>query len=232
MMNHKGNGNGDKHDEHTAVDRKLKSKNFLATFELNFPPVNDEQIEAAVEDILVAVGEDPQREGLVDTPRRVARAYTEMLSGYRTDPAALLNNALFDVDYDDMVIVKDIEFASLCEHHMLPFVGHAHVAYIPNGKVVGLSKIPRIVDMFAQRLQVQERMTRQIAAFISEVLNPVGVGVVVEGVHMCSMIRGVEKHDTSMTTSAMLGTFREKSKTRNEFLSHLNRARSRHSGGF
>jgi|FLYN01.1.fsa_nt_gi GTP cyclohydrolase I len=228
-MNKDNEGNG----KHLAeVERKLQSKKFLAAFELDFPPVNHEQMEAAVESILVAVGEDPQREGLVDTPRRVARAYEEMLSGYRTDPTALLNNALFDVDYDDMVIVKDIEFASFCEHHLLPFVGHAHVAYIPNGKVIGLSKIPRIVDMFAQRLQVQERMTRQIAEFINEILNPVGVGVVVEGVHMCSMIRGVEKHDASMTTSAMLGTFREKSKTRNEFLAHLNRAGSKHPSGF
>ncbi len=216
----------------TKMDRKLQSKKFLEAFELNFPPVNGEQIEAAVEDILIAVGEDPRREGLLGTPDRVARAYEELLSGYRADPAALINNALFNVDYDDMVIVKDIEFASMCEHHMLPFVGHAHVAYIPNGKVIGLSKIPRIVDMFAQRLQVQERMTRQIAEFINEVLNPVGVGVVVEGVHMCSMIRGVEKHDSNMTTSAMLGTFRERSKTRNEFLAHLNRPKSNHLAGF
>ena len=230
-MTNKANSDG-KQVSPAEVDRKLKSKDFLATFELNFPPVNNEQIEAAIEDILVAVGEDPQREGLLNTPQRVARAYEEMLEGYRTDPVALLNNALFDVEYDDMVIVKDIEFASLCEHHMLPFVGHVHVAYIPNGKVIGLSKIPRIVDMFAQRLQVQERMTRQIAEFINEVINPVGVGVVAEGVHMCSMIRGVEKHDASMTTSAMLGTFREKSKTRSEFLAHLNRSRSAHLGGF
>lgn len=213
------------------VEVKLRSEDFLRTFELDFPPINCEQIEAATEDILVAVGEDPQREGLLGTPARVARAYEELLSGYRTDPAALLNNALFDVEYDDMVIVKDIEFASLCEHHMLPFIGHAHVAYIPNGKVIGLSKLPRIVDMFAQRLQVQERMTRQIAEFVHEILNPAGVGVVVEGVHMCSMIRGVEKHDSSMTTSTMLGTFREKSKTRNEFLAHLNRPRSSNSFG-
>jgi GTP cyclohydrolase I len=231
-MVNKIDGSDDKHRAPAEMNRKLKSKDFLATFELNFPPVNGEQIEAAIEDILVAVGEDPQREGLMNTPQRVARAYEEMLEGYRTDPVALLNNALFDVEYDDMVIVKDIEFASLCEHHMLPFVGHVHVAYIPNGKVIGLSKIPRIVDMFAQRLQVQERMTRQIAEFINEVINPVGVGVVAEGVHMCSMIRGVEKHDASMTTSAMLGTFREKSKTRSEFLSHLNRSRNSHVGGF
>jgi len=224
----KQDGNG----KPTSMDRKLQSKKFLKAFELNYPPVNGEQIESAVENILVALGEDPQREGLVGTPNRVARAYEELLSGYRTDPAALLNNALFNVEYDDMVIVKDIEYASFCEHHMLPFVGHAHVAYIPNGKVIGLSKIPRIVDMFAQRLQVQERMTRQIAEFINEVLNPAGVGVVVEGVHLCSMIRGVEKHDSNMTTSTMLGTFRERSKTRNEFLAHLNRPKSNHLPGF
>jgi GTP cyclohydrolase IA len=213
------------------VEVKLRSEDFLRTFELDFPAINCEQIEAATENILVAVGEDPQREGLQGTPSRVARAYEELLSGYRTDPVALLNGALFDVEYDDMVIVKDVEFASLCEHHMLPFLGHAHIAYIPSGKVIGLSKIPRIVDMFAQRLQVQERMTRQIAEFVNEVLNPVGVGVVVEGVHMCSMIRGVEKHDSSMTTSTMLGTFREKSKTRSEFLAHLNRPRNSNSLG-
>jgi GTP cyclohydrolase IA len=227
MNNDDGNGK-----QGTKMDRKLQSKKFLETFELNFPPVNGEQIEAAVENILVAVGEDPQREGLLGTPNRVARAYAELLSGYRADPVAVINNAMFDVDYDDMVIIKDIEFASMCEHHMLPFVGHAHVAYIPNGKVIGLSKIPRIVDIFAQRLQVQERMTRQIADFINQVLNPVGVGVVVEGVHMCSMIRGVEKHDSNMTTSAMLGTFRECSMTRNEFLAHLNRPKSNHLPGF
>jgi GTP cyclohydrolase I len=227
-MNNDDERNG---KQFTEFDRKLQSKKFLEAFELNFPAINGEQIEAAVENILLAVGEDPQRAGLLGTPNRVARAYEELLGGYRTDPAALINNAFFDVDYDDMVIVQDIEFASLCEHHMLPFIGHAHVAYIPNGKVIGLSKIPRVVDMFAQRLQVQERMTRQIAEFINEILNPAGVGVVVEGVHMCSMIRGVEKHDSNMTTSAMLGTFRERSKTRNEFLAHLSRPKNKHFSG-
>lgn len=202
---------------------KLVSEDFLREFELGLPPVDQAAIERATRQILEAVGEDPSREGLEKTPERVARAYEELLSGYRTDPAKLINGALFDVDYSDMVIVRDIEFSSLCEHHMLPFYGHVHVAYIPNDKVVGLSKIPRIVDMFARRLQVQERMTRQIADFINEVLQPQGVAVVAEGVHMCSMIRGVEKHDSSMTTSAMLGVFREDATTRTEFLAHLGR---------
>jgi len=202
---------------------KLASAEFIKAFELDLPPVNHPLIEDSTVSILQAVGEDPSREGLVKTPDRVARMYDELLSGYRTDPAAVINEALFEVDYNDMVIVKNIEFYSLCEHHMLPFLGHVHVAYIPNGKVVGLSKIPRIVDMFARRLQVQERMTRQIADFINEVLNPQGVAVVAEGVHMCSMMRGVKKSDSSMTTSAMLGTFRDDLTTRMEFLNHLGR---------
>ncbi|HNT55602.1 MAG TPA: GTP cyclohydrolase I FolE, partial [Anaerolineaceae bacterium] len=147
-----------------------------------------ETIQVAVRQILTAVGEDADRQGLQRTPDRVARAYQELLSGYRTDPLALVNDALFDVEYDEMVVVRDIEFYSLCEHHMLPFIGRAHVAYIPNGRVIGLSKIPRIVDMFARRLQVQERMTRQIADLLCELLNPAGVGVVVEALHLCSMI--------------------------------------------
>lgn len=207
----------------TEIDNKMKSKDFLRIFELGLPPVDGERIEQATTEILTAVGEDPNREGLLNTPHRVAKMYTELLSGYRTDPIKLINNAIFDVEYDDMVIVKDIEFSSLCEHHMLPFLGHAYVAYIPRGKVIGLSKIPRIVDMFASRLQVQERMTRQIANFINEVLDPLGVAVVVDGKHMCSMMRGVEKHDSSMTTSTMLGAFRSNQSTRNEFMAHLGR---------
>ena len=167
---------------------------------------------------------DRLREGLTRTPLRVAKALTELLSGYRVDPAKLINNALFSVDYDDMVIVRDIPYNSLCEHHMLPFLGKAHVAYIPNGKVIGLSKIPRIVDMFSQRLQVQERMTRQIADFITDVLEPKGVAVVLDGIHMCSMIRGVKKHGSGMTTSAMLGVFRDDERTRAEFMAHVQRA--------
>ncbi len=186
-------------------------------------PMNRDAIRAATRQILLAVGENPDREGLQRTPERVARAYDELLSGYRTDPVALVNEAIFEEDYDEMVIVRDIEFYSLCEHHMLPFIGRAHVAYIPNGKVIGLSKIPRIVDMFARRLQVQERLTRQVAEFLDTLLRPQGVAVVMEGVHMCSMVRGVKKHDSRMTTSAMLGAFRENLATRQEFLNNISR---------
>jgi GTP cyclohydrolase I len=185
--------------------------------------INTEAVENAVRSMLAAFGEDPQREGLVNTPRRVAHMYPELLSGYRADPAKLINGALFKVDYDDMVIVRDIEYFSLCEHHMLPFMGRAHVAYIPSGQVIGLSKIPRIVDMYARRLQVQERMTRQIADFLHDLLKPQGVAVVVEGLHLCAMMRGVKKHDARMTTSSMLGSFRKSINTRQEFLDHLNR---------
>ena len=186
-----------------------------------------ESIEKAVEEILVGVGENPEREGLLRTPHRVAKAYKELLSGYRMDPKALINNAVFDVVYDQMVIVRDIEFASMCEHHMLPFMGRAHVAYIPSDKVIGLSKIPRIVDLFSKRLQVQERMTTQIADYIDVVLKPKGVAVVVEGLHMCMMLRGVKKHDARMTTSAMLGKFREDLSTRMEFLDNISRGAER-----
>lgn len=182
-----------------------------------------ESIEDAVRQILSAIGEDPQREGLAYTPQRIARSYEEILAGYRTDPVELINNALFDVDYDDMVVVRDIEFYSLCEHHMLPFIGRAHVAYLPQGKVIGLSKIPRIVDMFARRLQVQERMTRQIVDFLTEALKPLGAGVVVEALHLCSTMRGVKKHEARMTTSSMIGSFRTNLATREEFLDSISR---------
>jgi len=175
----------------------------------------------SVSQILQAIGEDPAREGLVRTPERVARAYQEILGGYQTDPVQLVNGALFNVDYDEMVIVKDIEYYSLCEHHMLPFFGRAHVAYVPKGRVIGLSKIPRIVDMFAHRLQVQERMTQQIAEFIQEMINPWGVGVVIEGQHLCMMMRGIKKEQAKMTTSAMLGGFRKRLETRMEFLNRI-----------
>jgi GTP cyclohydrolase I len=178
-------------------------------------------ITSSVSEILKAIGEDPTREGLVRTPERVARAYQEILGGYKIDPVQLINGALFTVDYDEMVIVKDIEYYSLCEHHMLPFFGKAHVAYVPKGKVLGLSKIPRIVDMFAHRLQVQERMTQQIAEFIQEVINPWGVGVVIEGQHLCMMMRGIKKEQAKMTTSAMLGGFRKRLETRMEFLNRI-----------
>jgi GTP cyclohydrolase I len=178
-------------------------------------------IEAAVRAILTNVGEDPDRQGLEGTPDRIARMYDEVLGGYTVELEKLVNGALFDVAYDEMIVVKDIEFYSMCEHHMLPFFGKAHVAYIPSDKVIGLSKIPRIVEMFARRLQVQERMTRQIADTVDEILNPQGVAVVIEGSHMCSMMRGVKKQEASMVTSAMLGCFKESDKTRNELLSHL-----------
>lgn len=186
--------------------------------------IDQEAIRGSVYTMLQAFGEDPQREGLLNTPERVARMYVELLAGYRTDPVALVNDALFDVAYDEMVIVRDIDFYSLCEHHMLPFLGRAHIAYIPNGRVIGLSKIPRIVDMFARRLQVQERMTRQVAEFINEVLHPKGVAVVVEALHLCSMMRGVKKHDARMTTSTMLGTFRSELAVRMEFLDNISRS--------
>jgi GTP cyclohydrolase IA len=185
--------------------------------------IDTEAIENSVRAMLTAFGENPDREGLQNTPKRVARMYPELLSGYRTDVHKLVNGAIFNVTYDDMVIVRDIEYFSLCEHHMLPFMGRAHVAYIPSGQVIGLSKIPRIVDMFSRRLQVQERMTRQIADFLHDLLKPQGVAVVVEGLHLCAMMRGVKKHDARMTTSAMLGSFRKSINTRQEFLDHLNR---------
>lgn len=181
------------------------------------------EIQDAVEKLLAAFGEDVGRQGLERTPERVARMYDELLAGYRVDPYALLNNAIFDVDYDDMVIVRDIEFYSMCEHHLLPFLGKAHVAYIPTGKVIGLSKIPRIVDLFARRLQVQERMTNQISEFLDAAINPLGVAVVLEGLHLCSKIRGVKKSESRMVTSSMTGVFRTNQKTRQEFMLHLER---------
>jgi GTP cyclohydrolase I len=185
--------------------------------------MDHKKVEEAVRDILASVGEDPEREGLRDTPERVGRMYDELLSGYRMDPQALVNGALFDVAYDEMVVVRDIEFASLCEHHLLPFLGHAHVAYIPRGKILGLSKVPRVVEMYARRLQVQERMTREIADFLTEILNPLGVAVVLEAIHLCSMIRGVKKANARMVTSAMCGIFRRDPRTRTEFLEHIHR---------
>ena len=172
-----------------------------------------------VREILRGIGEDPEREGLVKTPQRVERAMRDITAGYTQDPISILNEALFTVDSDEMVIVKDIEVYSLCEHHMLPFFGKAHVAYLPAGRVVGLSKIPRLVDMFAKRLQVQERLTNQIASTIQDVIKPRGVGVVVEARHFCMMMRGVQKQNSVAISSAMLGDFRENRATRDEFLS-------------
>lgn len=183
---------------------------------------NDE-IECAVGMILEAIGEDVEREGLLNTPGRVSRMYEELTAGYHVDPERLINGAIFDVQYNEMVLVRDIDYYSLCEHHMLPFLGKAHVAYIPNGKVIGLSKIPRIVEMFARRLQVQERMTQQIAEFLNETLHPQGVAVVVEGLHMCAAMRGVKKANARMTTSAMLGEFNTDQTTRSEFFEHIQR---------
>jgi GTP cyclohydrolase I len=181
------------------------------------------EIQSAVQRILQAIGEDPEREGLKRTPERIARMYTELLSGYQMDPVLMVNDALFEVKYDEMVIVRDIEFYSLCEHHLLPFLGRVHVAYIPDGKVLGLSKIPRIVDLYARRLQVQERMTRQIADFIRDLLHPQGVAVVVEALHLCMSMRGVQKHNARLTTSAMHGAFRANLATRQEFLENISR---------
>lgn len=182
-----------------------------------------EKIEDSVRVILNEVGEDPERQGLERTPYRVSKMYNEILRGYHQNPQELINGAMFDVKYDEMVVVTNIEYYSMCEHHMLPFYGIVHVGYIPQGKVVGLSKIPRIVDMFAKRLQVQENMTQQIADVLWENLNPEGVGVVAEGFHMCMMMRGVQKDQAKMVTSALLGSFKDDEKTRSEFL-HLIRS--------
>jgi GTP cyclohydrolase I len=188
--------------------------------------IDENSIEDAVIQLLKAFGEEPSRPGLIRTPGRVAQMYKELLVGYRIDPVAMVNDALFEVTYDEMVLVRDIEFYSLCEHHLLPFMGRAHVAYFPRGKVIGLSKIPRVVDLFSRRLQLQERLTRQIADFINELLDPHGVAVVVEGLHLCTMMRGVRKHEARMTTSTMLGAFRTSLATRQEFLDNISRGAS------
>jgi GTP cyclohydrolase IA len=180
-------------------------------------------VESAVRSILAEIGEDPDRQGLLGTPERVHRMYTELTAGYHVDAQRLMNGAVFEVDYSEMVVVKDIPFYSLCEHHLLPFFGAAAVAYIPRGRVVGLSKIPRIVEMYARRLQVQERLTQQIADFLQTHLEPRGVGVVMEATHLCAVMRGVRKPGTIMTTSAVLGIFRSADRTRAEFFSHLER---------
>jgi GTP cyclohydrolase I len=181
----------------------------------------NDTMQELVKRILEELGEDPDREGLVKTPKRVDRALRFLTSGYSADIDAVLNEALFSVDYNEMVIVRDIDFYSLCEHHLLPFFGKCHVAYIPNGRVIGLSKIPRLVDIFARRLQLQERMTNQIAETIREKINPLGVAVVCEGTHLCMAMRGVEKQNSYTITSAMLGAFRDQVRTRMEFLELL-----------
>ena len=185
------------------------------------PPMNEERVRAAVETLLTEVGEDPAREGLVRTPARVAEALKFLTGGYGQDVDAVLNDALFSVECNEMVIVRDIDFYSLCEHHMLPFFGKCHVAYLPRGRVVGLSKIPRLVEVFCRRLQIQERLTNQIAEVISDKLDPLGVGVVVEATHLCMLMRGVEKQNTFALTSAMRGAFRSDARTRMEFLELL-----------
>ena len=176
------------------------------------------KIEELISELLFQIGEDPEREGIVNTPERVAKAWKFLANGYKQDLKLIINNAIFIESYDEMVTVKDIDFFSLCEHHLLPFFGKAHVSYLPNGKIIGLSKIPRIVEMYSRRLQVQERMTQQIAESLNDVLNPKGVAVVLEGQHMCMQRRGVEKQNSYATTSSMTGQFRKDSKTRDEFL--------------
>jgi len=176
-----------------------------------------------IRQLLAELGEDPSREGLLDTPKRVEKALTFLTSGYAADVDATLNNALFSVDYNEMVIVRDIDFYSLCEHHLLPFFGKCHVAYIPQGRVLGLSKIPRLVDIFARRLQIQERLTNQIANTLREKVDPLGVAVVMEATHLCMSMRGVEKQNSFAATSAMLGVFREDARTRMEFLELIKR---------
>lgn len=187
--------------------------------------MNQEKVKDLVKTLLTEIGEDPKREGLLSTPSRVAKAYEFLTRGYQQDIDEVLNKAIFNERYDEMVLVKNIDFYSMCEHHLLPFYGKVHVAYIPNGKIVGLSKIPRIVEVFARRLQVQERMTQQIADTIEKHLQPNGVAVVSEAFHMCMMMRGVEKQNSSATASAMLGVFQDDARTRMEFLdliSHKN----------
>jgi GTP cyclohydrolase I len=185
-------------------------------------PAGTSRIAGRVREILSDLGENPERDGLKRTPERFEKALRFLTSGYKQDPATLLNGAMFDVAYDEMVVVKDIELYSLCEHHLLPFFGRCHVAYLPDKKVVGLSKVARLVDMFARRLQIQERLTSQIATAIQEQLHPQGVGVIIEARHLCMVMRGVEKQNSTTTTSAMLGAFRENKQTRDEFLALVN----------
>ena len=178
-------------------------------------------VEDSVKEILTHIGEDPEREGLLKTPHRVAKAYQYLTKGYHQDPYDVINNAIFHEDSDEMVVVKNIEIYSLCEHHLLPFTGRAHIAYIPNGKIIGLSKVARVAEIYARRLQVQERLTKQIAETLQECLQPKGVAVVIEATHMCMQMRGVEKQNSSMVTSSMLGGFKSNPATRNEFMTFI-----------
>ncbi len=192
---------------------------------IEIPTLASASFEDLVREMIVRLGEDPTREGLTRTPDRVHRTYEHLVKGYKEDAEAMLKKALFTVTYDEMVIVKDVEMFSLCEHHILPFFGKVHVAYIPNGKVIGLSKIPRLIEIFSRRLQIQERLTTQIAETIQKAIQPQGVGVVIEARHLCMMMRGVEKQHSAAVTSSMLGCFREEQETRTEFLALIhNRA--------
>jgi GTP cyclohydrolase I len=186
------------------------------------PKGKEQDIAPLVEELLERIGEDPKRDGLARTPQRVDRALRFLTSGYEMNVEKIVNGAMYDVKYDEMVVVKDIEFFSLCEHHMLPFYGKMHVAYLPQEKVIGLSKIPRLVDMFARRLQIQERLTQEVAQTLQQVLQPLGVGVICEARHFCMMMRGVEKQHSGAMTSAMLGAFRDRKDTRDEFLALVN----------
>jgi GTP cyclohydrolase IA len=197
-----------------------------ATVKVLHPEQENASIAPLMKEVLARIGEDPEREGLRRTPERVDQALRFLTSGYGKDVRKIVNGALYEVKYDEMVVMKDIEFFSLCEHHLLPFFGKVHVAYLPAARVLGLSKIPRIVDVFARRLQIQERMTQEIARTIQEIVEPVGVGVICEARHFCMMMRGVEKQHSGVTTSAMLGAFRDRKSTRDEFLSLVNHGKS------
>lgn len=201
--------------ETNSVQEKTLQRDHAFSYE---QAPSKEGLEQLIQKLLVEIGEDPQREGLLKTPRRVAKSYSFFTSGYAFNPAEVLNNAVFKENYDEMVVVKDIDFFSLCEHHLLPFFGRAHVAYIPDGKIVGLSKIPRLVEVLSRRLQVQERLTNQIAELLNDQLRPTGVAVVMEAQHLCMMMRGVQKLNSVAVTSAMLGTFRKETQTRMEFM--------------
>ena len=194
----------------------------MLQFDKKRVPMSTKKIEKAVKKILINIGEDPNREGLLKTPHRVAKSFEFLTKGYKQDPKEILNKALFTTTNDEMVLVRDIEFYSLCEHHLLPIIGRVHVAYIPNGKVVGLSKIPRVVEVFARRLQIQEQLTEQIADAINDTIEPKGVAVVVHARHMCMEMRGVEKINSTTVSSALMGLFKRDSKTRNEFFNLIN----------
>jgi GTP cyclohydrolase IA len=209
------NGNGDGHSALTVTDAELILPDAALTLQ-------DASMQEIYAELLRRIGEDPTRDGLASTPKRMEKSMAFLTQGYQQTVEEVLHGALFDVDYDEMVMVKDIEFYSLCEHHLLPFFGKAHIAYVPQGKVVGLSKLPRIVDVFARRLQVQERLTQQIAEAIEEAIAPQGVGVVMEAQHLCMMMRGVEKQSSATVTSSMRGVFKTQLQTRNEFLTLVN----------